>query len=675
MNKRTGFSLLLLIIFFGCNTKTTDKKNSATNDSIQKYLALAGNDTLAFDKRIKYNDKALSFVDLERNDSLTRENLNRVSHIYLKTQHFKSFERSLKNYKNKVFEKNDSLGIARYHKYKGYFYHLKKVKDSAFYNYLKAEKICQFLNNKKEIAIINLNKSLIQNSINDYLGAELSAKKAYNYFKENKLHKNEFKSLILIGNINQSIGENVIAIQCYKDAMLLINKFDDLENSSPKGSCLNNIGNVYREQNNFKAAIFHFKLALKEKNLFKKDPELLGYILNNLGYCYLKSNQMRIPSLFEKSKRLFDSLGLKDESAVCEINLSEYFSKKGDSLKANSHAESALKLAKESKASYYYLTALSHAGSINPNKAPVYIKEYHHINDSLLFVERNARNQYYKIQLETDEISEQKQTALKQRSIVTAIAIFILIIAVLIFIIAHQRLKQKEFRLQQTQQNANEDIYQLMLLQKSKEEEVRQHEKKRISIELHDGIMNKLVSTRLNLSILSISRDESTIENCLHHINDIQNIEKEIRDVAHNLNQEKIYDSDGFQLILKDFIEDQNKTNATIFKLEIYQGINWNTVSNSKKMNLYRIIQEACYNINKYAKAQNAIISILIDDKNICLSITDDGIGFKSAVTEKGIGIKNMKYRIKLLKGKFKINSKPHSGTSINITIPIKEIN
>jgi hypothetical protein len=296
MNKNFGFLLLLHIILIGCNSKTTDKTASANNDSIQKYLALAGNDTLEFDKRIKYNDKALGYVDLEKNDSLTREYLSRINHIYIKTGNLKKFERVIKQYKNKVFEKNDTLGIAIYHKHKGHYYHLKRVQDSAFYNYIKAEKIYLSLNNKIEIALVNLNKSLIQNNINDYLGAELSAKKAYNYFKENKLYKNEFNSLILIGNINSSIGERDFAIQCYKDAILLINKFDDPRNRCPKGICLNNIGNVYREQNNFKAAIYYFKLALKEENLFKKDPELLALISNNLGYCYLKTNQIRNPN-------------------------------------------------------------------------------------------------------------------------------------------------------------------------------------------------------------------------------------------------------------------------------------------------------------------------------------------------------------------------------------------
>jgi signal transduction histidine kinase len=107
-----------------------------------------------------------------------------------------------------------------------------------------------------------------------------------------------------------------------------------------------------------------------------------------------------------------------------------------------------------------------------------------------------------------------------------------------------------------------------------------------------------------------------------------------------------------------------------LFKLEFDDAFDWNTISNSKKLNLYRIIQEACHNIIKHAKAKNAEINIVLDDHKINLSIIDNGIGLKPSPFENGIGLKNIKYRLKNLNGKFKITSQPNLGTSIHITIP-----
>lgn len=676
MNKRAVFLLILLVIFIGCNSNLADKKTTATNDSIQKYLDLAGNDTLDFEKRIKYNDKALGFLDLERNDSLTREYLNLVVYNYLISEDLIKLKKTSTLYLKKSNEANDTLGLARYYRYSGGYFNKIQTIDSSFFYYLKSENLYKKTKDKEGLAKVYLLKAIIQDKLNDNLGSELSIKKAYSYYKDIKEYSYEFLMCnIILGNIYHELKEYDKAIQIMKIALTIVKKNNIRNNKYDlRGSCLNNIGNSYREQKKYLKAGYYFKLALNEKKTNPKDPELYGYLLNNLGYCYLKTNNnKRLPYLFYKADKLFDSLKIKKERSVININLSEYFLKEKDSIKAREHAEKAVQLAKESKASYYYLTALSHAGSINPKKAPTYIKEYHRINDSVLFAERTSRNQYYKIQLETDEITQQKDTAIKHRTFVIIVAIFLLFISILVFIIARQRLKQKELRIKQTEQNTNEEIYQLMLTQESKEEEARQIEKKLIGLELHDGVMNKLVSTRLNLSILSISRDEATVKKCLDYIKDIQNIEKEIRNVAHNLNQEVFSGTNSFNKLLNSYIKDLNRASNTIFKIETDSYIDWNAISNSKKMNLYRIIQEASHNILKHAKAKNAIINIVKVGANINLSITDDGIGLNHSSSKNGIGLQNMKYRIKLLKGKFKISSKTNSGTTINITIPKRD--
>jgi signal transduction histidine kinase len=246
-----------------------------------------------------------------------------------------------------------------------------------------------------------------------------------------------------------------------------------------------------------------------------------------------------------------------------------------------------------------------------------------------------------------------------------------LVILFLLFIIFLQRSRQKELQFLRSQEKANEEIYQLMLAQKSKEEAAKQAEKKRISLELHDGIMNKLASTRLNLAVLSHNREDATITKCLTHITDIYQIEQEIRTIAHDLNKEVFQKSNSYTELLQDFVSDQNKNATTHYELEVEEAIDWTAISSELKMNLYRIIQEACHNINKHAAAKKAIISIILDLPNICLSICDDGIGFDTSKKADGIGIQNIQQRVKLLNGKFSMYSTPHTATSINVAIPI----
>ena len=304
--------------------------------------------------------------------------------------------------------------------------------------------------------------------------------------------------------------------------------------------------------------------------------------------------------------------------------------------------------------------------------APKYIKEYHEKNDSLLFIERNARNQYYRIQLETDEIKEEKDTAIKQKWLFLGVSGVVILIIVLLLIITKQRSKQKELQFLQSQQQANEEIYDLMLTQKSKEEQARQSEKKRIALELHDGVMNKLASTRMNLNRLSHQKDEEAINKCLTYIEGIHKIEQEIRNIAHNLNQEVFNDDNSVISLLNDFVATQNSITSTYYQIEIDKAIDWNAISSGIKMNIYRIVQEASHNSNKYAQALNVTISLILDEDNICLSVTDNGKGFDTEKQTEGIGLKNIQQRVETLHGKFVIQSTNNKSTSLNIAIPFK---
>ncbi|NBU82253.1 MAG: hypothetical protein EBS55_11460, partial [Flavobacteriaceae bacterium] len=364
--------------------------------------------------------------------------------------------------------------------------------------------------------------------------------------------------------------------------------------------------------------------------------------------------------------------GIK-ESTGSYIYLSNYYDSIKDSLKAQLYADKAIKIAKKTNSPYYYLTALSNAGSVDHKKAPYYMDEYHKKSDSLRFVERKARNQYYKIQLETNEIFQDKANAIKQKWIVSTIAGVVVLIISLLLIITRQRYKQNKMQFKQAQLKANQEIYDLMFTQKTKEDSARQSEKKRIAIELHDGVLNRLASTRFNLNILSYQKDEETVNKCLIHIEEIYEIEKEIRNIAHDLNTEIFNTNNSFISFLNNFVVTQNQTTNLNYTLETDSNIDWSFISSGIKMNLYRIIQEACHNINKHAQATNVFISLVLDKNNICLSITDNGKGFDSNAKFEGIGLKNIKYRLKSLKGKLVINSNKNN-TSINISIPYNNL-
>lgn len=676
MTRLLFFLSFVLVLLSSCTQKTIDTTANATNDSIKKYLELAGNDSLNVKLRNKYNDKAFSIVDLSRNDTLTRYYLSSISFNYLKTQNEISFDKIGKIHFEKSIAANDTLNLARYYRYKASNFYIKSAYDSSLFYLMKSETFYKRTKDKYGLAFIYKNKGEIQFLFDDYSGADLSVKKAYTYFKNTKHRRLELDLLISIGNINHVNRDYENAIKSFKKGLFLIEKYKLKDkNGNLIATCLNNIGNALKEQKKYSEAMQCFYSAIKEKNLIKEDPVVYGFLINNLSYCKLKLGDFSgFPNLLFKSIELLKNSneGIK-ESTLSYVYLSNYYIDLKDTLKAQLFANKAIEIAKKSKAPYYYFTALSNAGSINSKKAPLYIKEYHEKKDSLLFIERNARNQYYKIQLETDEIIQEKEKAINQKWLISSISGIIILIITLLLVISRQRNKQKELQLLQEQQKANEEVYELMLAQKSKEEAIRKNEKKRIALELHDGVMNKLASTRLNLDVLKYKKDPQTIEKCVPHIANIYKIEQEIRNITHDLNQEAFVIGNSFSTLINDFINTQNSAYPkTQCILEIDEAISWSSISSTIKMNLFRIVQEASHNINKFANAKNVVISFVLDENNICLSVTDNGKGFDPEMPTDGIGLHNMKQRVKNLKGNLVIQSIINKSTSINIAIPLK---
>jgi len=363
-------TLVFQLFLYSCNSTVNDPKTNPTNDSIKKYIDLAGNDTLPYTQRIYYNDKAYSFIDFSKNDTLTRYNINLILYYYLKTNSWYKYKKIYKIYFEISTKARDTLGLARCYRYKAGYYKKIHVLDSSLYFYIKSEKFYKKTQDKKGIAILYSTKSLVQYSLDDYLGSELSAEKSNSYLKNNAENSILFKNLITIGNCEHNFKNYQKAISTYKHALFLAKKFKlKSVNNNNIGTCLNNIGNSYRELKQYHLAIYYFQKALKEKKLIKTDPGLYAFLLNNLVFCKLQlKDYSDVPNMLYKSIFLLKNDYEIKESTISYIYLSKYFYLKKDTVKAILFSKKALEIAKKENAPYYYLTALSYAGSIDKKK-------------------------------------------------------------------------------------------------------------------------------------------------------------------------------------------------------------------------------------------------------------------------------------------------------------------
>lgn len=680
-NKYLGV-IILLFFFIECTDTTKPKQLLedvvSSSDSLDIYLSIANNDKVSYEKRKLSNQKAYSIIINQSNDSLNRANLFKVANRYFNMNDSFLYKKTVKEVLQRSLESDDTLFIAKSNSYLGDYYSSQRISDSSFMYYYKAEKLYSDLNDKENLARTLINKALLQFNESDFLGSQNAVVSALREIKNNGNKEVIYESYNLLGIIYNELEDFDNAILYHNKAL---NEIDD--KSIPpifqsKATSLNNLGYVYQNIKDFETAKKYFQLGLQQRNLRIDKPALYAMLLDNLAYSNFKLNSKEeLPELFYKALKLRLNYKLSAGIFLSKIHLSEYYSYKNDDAKAVQYAREALTSARNDKNFRNVLVALKQMGVVEPQNATLYSREYIHINDSLQKAERKMGEKFSRIEYETDVIkSENTDLVVQNRNLFYVFSILTLI-GVFTFVFVSQRNKHRELMFKEQQQIANAEIYNLMISQQKTIEENRAKEKKRVARELHDGVLGKIFGVRMNLDTMNTAQDQHAIKSRLEYLAELKQIEQDIREISHDLNRENTELINNFVVILNNLIENQRKAFKTKLNFTLDKNIDWANVSNEVKINLYRMLQEALQNCNKYAKASLIAVDFKKESnpEHLKLCIADDGIGFNLKRAKKGIGLQNIAFRTKECKGKLEIKTKPGEGTQLIIEVPIENPN
>jgi signal transduction histidine kinase len=661
--------ILILFIFFCLNC--SNSKSDKNSQQLVECMKLASNKKLTYNQQLHYTQRALSLLFKEKNDSITLSNYISLNYNLYILNAVDDLKRSSEAYMKKSLILNSKFHIANSYRWMGIYFESLSVNDSAFYYYLKAEKIFKEEKNVMSLCQNYQDQAQVQFYTNDYLEAEKSLIKALRIAKKQKKPISQFSIYTFLGTTSRALDDHKKSLEYHFKALNQIKDFprNFKNNCYAIGVC--DIGRHYLAINNPEKAIKYFEKGLNTKDISIDSPNIYAILLDGLGKANFDiKNYEKLPDLYIKAANIRNSFNVLNGSNFNKLYLSDYYLIVKDSLKAKKFAHEAFNLSKSFRAPKDMLLCLKQLAKVEPKNALKYSQDYIRISDSMQQLERESRNKFAKIAYETEEITNEKEAAVHQKWIFLGITVLILLIGILLFITISQRTKQKELKFLQEQQKSDEEIYQLIQIQQAKIDEGRDIEKKRIARDLHDSIMNRLASTRLNLHMLAENNNPEAIQKCLPFITGIQDIEKEIRNIAHDLNNDVFINTDSFLAIIQSLFVEQKTLFKTKCHLEIDKTINWDLIKSNKKIHIYRILQEALNNINKHAHAGNIIASIHDRENDILLEIYDDGIGFSFNEKKKGIGLQNIFSRTKAFKGTIEIKSNQGAGTTLIITVP-----
>jgi len=202
---------------------------------------------------------------------------------------------------------------------------------------------------------------------------------------------------------------------------------------------------------------------------------------------------------------------------------------------------------------------------------------------------------------------------------------------------------------------------------------VREEEKARLAREIHDELGHSLTGLVVGIKRLrALTTDEKCIEKT-KELNDlVLSASKTSKQIMTDLRPSILEDLGlvaAIDWLANDFRIKHGvscKVNARDLPVKL---------TDEAAIALFRIVQESLTNIAKHAHAEQVDISIVIVNKTLKLSISDDGQGLRSGFKTKigSYGLKGMHERALALGGQMKLKSEKNNGVQLRIQIPINE--
>jgi two-component system NarL family sensor kinase len=248
------------------------------------------------------------------------------------------------------------------------------------------------------------------------------------------------------------------------------------------------------------------------------------------------------------------------------------------------------------------------------------------------------------------------------------LAMLVLAIAVVIFVVVHQRnahALQSQLRLQELAYQAS--MVQAMVGSQESERE-------RIARDLHDEIGASLSAARLFVNQIQYEvRDPHLADMSQQASQILGDTLQNVRHIVQNLSP-ALLEKFGF---CRAVAVQAERLAATGLHVELAVDETVERLPATAQLALYRIVQELLTNSSKHAQARSLVLHLRAEAGTLTLTATDDGCGFTPNLTSTaaapGMGLAGMQARAQLLGGQMAVTSAPGRGTSVTLFVPCQE--
>jgi signal transduction histidine kinase len=197
-------------------------------------------------------------------------------------------------------------------------------------------------------------------------------------------------------------------------------------------------------------------------------------------------------------------------------------------------------------------------------------------------------------------------------------------------------------------------------------------ERNRLARELHDSVTQKLFGVTLTAEAAATVVERDPIE-AKAQIQRLQHLAREAMEELRSLIFElrpPAVETEGLGTALRKHIDVLQRVHGHAVSLRLDED----DASRGKgDAEVLRIAQEALQNALRHAGAEHVDVRLHADDGHLRLAVTDDGMGFDPAdpaLRARRLGLTSMEERARALGGTLTIDSRPGTGTTVELEVP-----
>jgi signal transduction histidine kinase len=198
----------------------------------------------------------------------------------------------------------------------------------------------------------------------------------------------------------------------------------------------------------------------------------------------------------------------------------------------------------------------------------------------------------------------------------------------------------------------------------------------RLGFDLHDGPLQEIVALadeiRTASTQISAVVPDDFRQRVRGRFNDVHArlgaLDESLRQIAHSIRSTTAVARPVADAIEAELIALENATDVEA-DLEVEGDLS--NLSDSQKIVLFRVVQEALSNVRKHSEAESVSVVLRSRRTFVDLTVADDGRGFDPRRLDTNrLGLAGISERVRLLGGAVEIETIPGAGTTVRATLP-----